>query len=193
MLKIGITGGIGSGKSVVSKIIESMGYTVFNSDIEAKNIINNDAHVREELIEICGEEIYNSNGLNREVLAQKIFSNDSLLEKVNAIVHPKVRDAFDQLCRTNKKELIFNEAAIIIETGGYHLFDQTMLITAPEQVRIDRVMRRDGVSEDDVKSRIAKQWSDDKKAEFADVVIINDGVKPLLIQVENYIDQVISS
>jgi len=193
MLKIGITGGIGSGKSVVSKIIQSIGFTVFNSDIEAKKILNNNQQVREELIEVCGKEIYNSRGLNRELLAQKIFSDDSLREKVNNIVHPRVRESFDQLCRKNKKELIFNEAAILIETGAYKQFDKLVLVTAPEQVRIDRVIKRDNVSAENVLSRMSKQWSDDKKSVYADSIIINDGVEPLLIQVENFIDQVISS
>lgn len=193
MLKIGITGGIGSGKSIVSKIIESLGFTVFNSDLEAKNIINNNQEVRQELIEICGNKIYNSSGLNRELLAKKIFSDDSLREKVNSIVHPRVREAFDQLCKKNKKELIFNEAAILIETGAYKQFDKIILVTAPEQVRIDRVAKRDNVSESDVRARMAKQWSDDKKSDFADVIINNDSTEPLLIQIENYLDQVISS
>ena len=107
MLKIGITGGIGAGKSIVSKIVESMGFTVFNSDLNAKYIINTNDQVRQELIEICGNDIYTPDGLNRELLAKKIFSDNSLREKVNRIVHPRVRETFDQLCKSNTKKIIF--------------------------------------------------------------------------------------
>lgn len=193
MIKIGITGGIGSGKSMVSKIIETFGYTVFNSDLEAKIIINTNLEVRKELIEIFGASIYTGTGLNRELLAKEIFSDPTLRQKVNQIVHPRVRQAFDALCETNTKKLIFNEAAILIETGAYKQFDKIILVTAPEPLRIGRVMARDNASEADVKSRISNQWSDNDKLEFADVVLINDEVQPLLIQIENFIDQVISS
>jgi dephospho-CoA kinase len=192
MLRIGITGGIGSGKSVVSKIIESLGYTVFNSDLEAKKIINNNAEVRSELIALFGSEIYTDQGLNRELLAELIFSNNSLREAVNKIVHPRVREAFDQLCASNSKSLIFNEAAILIETGAYEQFDEILLITANTEDRIARVMNRDGVSREQVQSRIDNQWDDDRKREFINFEIKNDDAQPLLIQVENFIDQVIS-
>jgi dephospho-CoA kinase len=193
MIKIGITGGIGSGKSLVSKIIETLGYTVFNSDFEAKVIINTNANVRSELIEVFGASVYTDTGLNKDFLAKKIFSDPSLREKINQIVHPRVREAFNNMCATNAEGLVFNEAAILIETGAYSQFDKIILVTAPEALRITRVMARDGASEADVKARIASQWNDTKKAEFADVVIENDEIQPLLIQIENFIDQVISS
>ncbi|MFT6501800.1 MAG: dephospho-CoA kinase [Crocinitomicaceae bacterium] len=192
MLRIGITGGIGSGKSVVSKIFESLGYTVFNSDLEAKRIINNDAEVRRELITVFGSEIYTEQGLNRELLAQQIFSDNSLREAVNKIVHPRVREAFDRLCSSDSNSLIFNEAAILIETGAYKQFDKILLITANVECRIQRVMNRDSVSREQVQSRIDNQWSDDKKRDFSDFEIKNDDSQPLLIQVENFIDQFIS-
>lgn len=193
MLKVGITGGIGSGKSVVSKIIETLGFTVFNSDMQAKSIINNDQQVREELIKLFGTAVYTEDGLNREFLADKIFADPTLLQNVNQIVHPKVRAAFDHISKIEKKKAIFNEAAILIETGAYKDFDKIILVSAPEDLRIERVMNRDNISEQEVKLRIANQWSDEKKAIFADVIITNDEVCPLLIQIENFIDQLISS
>ena len=192
MLKIGITGGIGSGKSVVSKIFESLGYTVFNSDLEAKNIINNNLEVRRELIALFGAEIYSEQGLNRELLAQHIFSDNSIREAVNKIVHPRVRDAFYQLCEFNSKSLIFNEAAILIETDAYKNFDKILLITANIEDRISRVINRDGVSREQVIARIENQWNDDRKREFSDFEIKNDDSQPLLVQVEYFLDQVIS-
>ena len=192
MLRIGITGGIGSGKSVVSKIFESLGFTVFNSDLEAQKIINNDVEVRRELITVFGMEIYTEKGLNRELLAQQIFSDNSLREAVNKIVHPRVREAFDLLCLSDSNSLIFNEAAIIIETGAYKQFDKILLITANVECRIQRVMNRDSISREQVQSRIDNQWSDYKKRDFSDFEIKNDDSQPLLIQVENFIDQFIS-
>lgn len=192
MLRIGITGGIGSGKSIVSEIFESLGYTVFNSDVEAKKSMNNNAEVRSDLIALFGSEIYSEQGLNRELLAQQIFSDNLLREAVNKIVHPRVRGSFEQLCASNSKYLIFNEAAILIETGAYKQFDKILLITANEENRIERVMNRDGVSREQVQSRIDNQWGDDRKREFSDFEIINDDSQPLLVQVENFIDQVIS-
>lgn len=193
MLKIGITGGIGSGKSVVSKIIESIGYPVFNSDLEAKNIINSNERVRNELIQIFGPSIYTSTGLNRQLLAQKIFSDPALRDKVNEIVHPRVREAFEKFCLNSTKNLVFNEAAILIETGSYKQFDKLIVVTAPKEVRIDRVVKRDHVTKEDVLARMSNQWDDEKKVQFADVIINNDGSEPLLIQIENCIDQLSSS
>jgi dephospho-CoA kinase len=192
MLRIGITGGIGSGKSVVSKIFESLGFTVFNSDLEAKHIINNNAEVRRELIALFGTEIYTEKELNRELLAQQIFSENSLREAVNKIVHPRVREAFDRFCSSDSKFLIFNESAILIETGAYKQFDKILLISANVECRIQRVMNRDSISREQVQSRIDNQWSDDKKRDFSDFEIKNDDSQPLLIQVENFIDQFIS-
>lgn len=192
MIRVGITGGIGSGKSSVSKIFESLGYTVFNSDYEAKEIVNNNAKVRIDLIALFGSDIYTEQGLNRELLTQQIFSDNSLLQSVNKIVHPRVREAFDILCASNSKSLIFNEAAILIETGAYKQFDKILLISANEEDRIERVMNRDGVSREQVQSRIDNQWRDDRKREFSHFEIRNDDSQPLLTQVENFVDQVIS-
>ena len=193
MLKIGITGGIGSGKSTVSKIIESMGYEVFNSDVEAKKILNSNPQVKQDLVDLLGEEIYADNQLNRPLLAKLIFADDTLLSQVNAIVHPRVREAFNQLCENSANEMVFNEAAILIETGAHEQFDKMILVTAPKELRLSRVMQRDSASREEVESRMDKQWTDDRKLEFADVEIINDEKTPLLVQVENFIDQVISS
>ncbi|MFT6245692.1 MAG: dephospho-CoA kinase [Salibacteraceae bacterium] len=192
MLRIGITGGIGSGKSIVSKIFESLGFSVFNSDLEAKRIINNNAEVRRELIALFGTEIFTEKGLNRELLAQQIFSENSLREAVNKIVHPRVRVAFDRFCSSDSNSLIFNESAILIETGAYKQFEKILLITANVECRIQRVMSRDSISREQVRSRIDNQWSDDKKRDFSDFEIKNDDSQPLLIQVENFIDQFIS-
>ena len=193
MLKVGLTGGIGSGKSMVSKIIEAMGYSVFNSDEQAKELSDAHPKIRQALIKLLGDEVYIESSLNRPFLASKIFNDKSLLQKVNEIIHPRVRLAFQNFSKKNNKELVFNEAAILIETGAHENFDKMILVTAPEEVRINRVMNRDKCSRDEVLQRLSKQWTDDKKKDFADIIINNDGVTPLVKQVEEAIDYLSSS
>lgn len=193
MLKVGITGGIGSGKSLVSNIFMAMGYPVFNSDEVAKELSDNDPDIITGLKDLFGEEIYSDPRLNRELLASQIFQNDVLREKVNAIIHPKVRKAYDDLCRKSDSSIIFNEAAILIETGAYKNFDRMVLVSAPELLRIQRVQERDKTTEENVKQRIEKQWTDAKKREFIDFEIVNDESQPLLTQVEQIIHHLTSS
>lgn len=193
MLKVGLTGGIGSGKSLVSKILEPSGYSVFNSDLEAKNLSDSHPDIRKSLIDLFGEEVYTHEGLNRPYLASKIFTDNASLEKVNGIIHPQVRLAFEEFCKKSKKELVFNEAAILIETGAHKNFDKLILVTAPEEIRIKRVMERDMCTKEEVLQRLSKQWKDDEKKKYADVVINNDGTTPLISQIEEAIDQLTSS
>ena len=193
MLKVGITGGIGSGKSLVSKIFMAMGYPVFNSDEVAKELSDNDPDIISGLKDLFGEDIYSDHRLNRQLLASQIFQNDVLREKVNAIIHPKVRNAYDDLCSKSDSPVIFNEAAILIETGAHKNFDRMVLVSAPELLRIQRVQKRDKTTEENVKQRIEKQWTDAKKREFIDFEIVNDEAQPLLIQVEKIIHHLTSS
>jgi len=193
MLKVGITGGIGSGKSLVSKIFMAMGYPVFNSDEVAKELSDNDPDIISGLKDLFGEDIYSDHRLNRQLLASQIFQNDVLREKVNAIIHPKVRNAYDDLCSKSDSPVIFNEAAILIETGAHKNFDRMVLVSAPELLSIQRVQKRDKTTEENVKPRIEKQWTDAKKREFIDFEIVNDEAQPLLIQVEKIIHHLTSS
>lgn len=192
MLKIGITGGIGSGKSVVSKIIESLHFPVFYSDQIAKQVVNNDLEVRQDLINLFDSGIFENDRLNKERLATIIFSDDQARNKVNKIVHPKVREAFDLFALNQNSPLVFNEAAILFETGAHEYFDKVILVTAPKELRISRVMRRDKIPEKDVISRMDKQWKDSKKESMADFVLVNDGKKPLLIEVEQLLKDLIN-
>lgn len=184
--KIGITGGIGSGKSFISSIIEHMGYPVFYSDIEAKKIISSDVTLHQELIVLIGKKVFLNGELNKPYLAEKVFNSDYIRQKVNALIHPKVQQRFDDWALQQKTKLVFNEAAILFETGGYRRFNKTILVTAPEDLKISRVISRDNTSADAVKSRMATQWSDEQKLQLADFALINDG-RPVLIQVENII------
>ncbi|MCO4813389.1 MAG: dephospho-CoA kinase [Flavobacteriales bacterium] len=188
MIKVGITGGIGSGKSIVSKILTAMNYPVYNSDIEAKRIVQENRKVRSQLIELFGKELYINNQLNRSYLASIIFNDDVALKKVNNIIHPQVRKDFETFCESQNKEIVFNEAAILFETGGEKQFDQMVLVTADEDLRISRVMKRDGIKKSEVQSRIGKQWPDEKKIPLADFVVKNNGKEFLIGQVEELVN-----
>ncbi|MDB3906173.1 dephospho-CoA kinase [Crocinitomicaceae bacterium] len=187
MLKIGITGGIGSGKSMVGKILESMGYPVFYSDDQAKLLADRNPEIRHDLIDLFGPEVYNEAGLNRPFLAEKIFGDETLRQQVNQIIHPRVREAFDQFADNHASPFVFNEAAILIETGAHKNFDALVLVTAPEEIRIQRVQARDNTDTTSIKQRMKKQWTDDEKRPHADYEIINDGEQPVLEQLEKLI------
>jgi len=191
---IGLTGGIGAGKSVIGRILESFGFPVYYSDFEAKKLMNTDPIIREELSKLLDEEIYKSGQLDRERLAKIIFSSAGLRDEVNHLIHPRVREHFNLFCEENSmKKLIFNEAAILFETGAYENFDKNILVIAPDELRIKRVMKRDNISAQEVKNRINAQWSDARKKKLADHIIVNDGKTALLDQVEKIVDQLISS
>lgn len=189
MIKVGITGGIGSGKSYVCRIIEKMGYPVYYSDQESKVIMDNDSEIRSKLISLLGTETYINNRLNRKFLADQLFESDEIRIKVNAIVHPKVRAYFDDWCKSQYCDIVFNEAAILFETQSYKQFNKTILVSAPETIKIERIMKRDQLSVEEINQRMSKQWTDKQKAPLADFVINNDG-SPLLSQIEEIIEKI---
>jgi dephospho-CoA kinase len=188
MLQIGLTGGIGSGKSTIAKVLEKMGYPVFYADLEAKKIYHEDPVLKENLIQIIGQEVYMNGQLNTKLLAEKLFSNTQLKDHVAALVHPIVREAFVSWVKLQKASLVFNEAAILFETGAYQNFDANLLVVAPAQLRIERVIKRDALSEDQVQARIAQQWSDEQKMKLTPYLIHNDG-RPLLVQIEKLVNE----
>ena len=186
-VRVGLTGGIGSGKSFVAQVIEKMGYPVYYSDTASKELVNMDPEMREALIALLGSDAYTDNGLNRSFLAERIFHSDTLREKVNAIIHPRVRRHFNEWASLVQGNIVFNEAAILFETGAYRTFTTMILVTAPEATRVERVMKRDGSTEAEVRQRMSKQWPDEQKMQLTQHVIQNDG-RPLLIQIEKIID-----
>ncbi len=189
MLRIGITGGIGSGKSIVCKVLESLNYPVFHSDIVAKDLLISDQELKQQIIDVFGAEAYLNGELNRNYLAERIFSEPSLRERINELVHPRVRAAFKEFSEKTNSDLVFSEAAILFETGSYKQFDKNILVVAPEEIRIERVMNRDQISRDNVVDRMKTQWSDDKKSELADYIIINDDKTPVLRQIEQILEE----
>ena len=191
MFKVGVTGGIGAGKSLICSILERMCYPVFYSDIEAKKIITLNPQVRIDLIELFGIQIFKDHQLDRKLLANLLFSDSTLIEKMNAIVHPKVREEFENWALSQDSQLVFNEAAILFETGSYKNFDATILVTAPLEIRLNRVMNRDNSIRSDVQKRIDNQWSDDQKVILSTYQIQNDDIQSVLDQLDEVLYELI--
>ncbi len=185
MFKVGITGGIGSGKSTAAEVFEKLMVPVFYADKEAKDLYTDSIAVKEEIINLLGEEAYLSSGEpNRKIIASKIFNNEELLKEVNNIIHPAVAEKFKNFCHVHRqKPYVIKEAAILFESNAHKALNYTICVDAPEYVRIKRVMNRDNVTEEDVRQRMKNQWPAEKKAALADFVILNDGKTMLLPQI----------
>jgi len=185
MLKIGITGGIGSGKSTISKIFAVLGIEVFYADDAAKQVMTNDPILIEALKQTFGNDAYFSDGsLNRKFIADIVFNNPDELAKLNAITHPAVFRAFDQwLTQVKDVPYVMKEAALMFESGSSKLCDKNILVYAPLEMRINRVMGRDGLSRAEVESRNVRQFTDEQKLKLADYVITNDDSQLVIPQV----------
>lgn len=182
-LKIGITGGIGSGKTFICKLFEALGIPVYNADEEAKRLMNTDIRIKEKLIAQFGEATYKDGLLDRAFLADMVFSDKDKLELLNSIVHPIVIQEAKDWAERQTTRYSLKEAALLFESGSYKELDYTILVTAPMDMRIQRVIERDGATEQQVRERINKQLSDEEKLQLADFVIVNDEITPLLPQV----------
>ena len=185
MIKVGITGGIGSGKTTVCKFFEFLGVPIYYADSKAKELMQKDASLISSIRSLFGDESYDSNGvLNRPYLANKVFNDEEQLKKLNAIVHPAVfMDTAKWMDEHKGSRYTLYEAAILFESGNYKMFDKTITVFAPESLRIKRVMERDKVSEKEVRSRMSKQMDDTKKVALADYVIHNDLQHSLISQI----------
>ena len=182
-IKIGITGGIGSGKSVVAKLLAWMGIPVYQTDAEAKRLMLSDADIRRELTAQVGSNAYNEKGLNKALLASYVFGNPEHTRQVNAIVHPKVRHDFRKWAGDSGRMMVAMESAILLEAGFRNEVDKVVMVYAPQEVRIARAIRRDSATREQIEKRIRSQMSDESKREAADFVIVNDGETPLIPQV----------
>lgn len=183
-IKVGITGGIGSGKSYVARIFKTMGIPFYDADQEAKLLMSDDLEIRNGLLAAFGPEVYQQDGaLDRKWLALQVFEDREKLHVLNAIVHPVVIKHGRAWAERQTAPYSLKEAALLVESGSYKELDCLILVSAPEEVRIDRVMKRDDVSREEVIKRIDKQMPEAEKEKHAQFIIINDGVKPLLPQV----------
>lgn len=185
MKKVGITGGIGSGKTTVCEIFKLLGIPVFHADKEAKNLQNNDLQIKSLLIELFGVHIYAQDGmLDRKKLGGIIFKDPQALSKVNAIIHPAVRKRFMKWADDHKEApYLLYEAAILLESGYASDFNRNILILADEKVRIERVIRRDHTTEENVRQRIKNQIPDIEKVNMVDYIIENNNERLLIPQI----------
>ena len=185
MLKVGITGGIGSGKTTVCQIFATLGIPIYYADTRAKELMISDSDVIHQIKELFGASAYDENGLlNRKHIAKKAFTNKDLLQQLNAIVHPAVfQDTLVWYQTHHEKPYSLYEAAIMFESGSYKLLDKVITVFAPIEDRIERTMKRDNITRKEVLERIDKQLSEEEKIKRADFVIYNDHSQPLIEQV----------
>lgn len=184
MYKVGITGGIGSGKSTVCAMLEEMGVAVYNSDARAKELMTTCATLREAIVARFGAECYTSEGLNRGYLAERVFGDAAELAALNSLVHPAVMADFEAWAESQQGSYVVLESAILFEAGLEQRVNVAVAVLSPEELRIERAMRRDGASREQVVARIGRQLSDDERADRAKYAIVNIDLEELREDVE---------
>jgi len=187
MLVVGLTGGIGSGKTTVGNFLEKEGIPVYNSDDRAKYLMHNSEEIKSALISEFGDEVFTDKGLNREYLAKIVFNDKDKLKKLNAIVHPVVAQDFKNWIENQKSDIVVKEAAILFESGAYKSCDINVTIHTDIEERIERVLKRDGTTREQVLSRINNQWTDEQRNEKADIVIKNNDDDPTELNVKELV------
>lgn len=189
MIKVAITGRIGSGKSVVSRMMEIMGYPVYNCDINAKRLMQEDGCIRGALIRLFGEECYAPDGtLRREWLASRIFVDKTAVQQINGIVHPRVKSDFCRWAELQQTPVVGVETAILYESGFNELVDKVLLVWTDDETAIERLQKRSAMSRKQVLSRMENQMTNDEMLMLSDYAIQNDGRKPVLPQLIEFLD-----
>ncbi|WP_194852103.1 dephospho-CoA kinase [Nonlabens antarcticus] len=190
MKVVGLTGGIGSGKSTIAREFQKLGVPIYIADEESKKILNTHSLAIDEIKQLLGSASYtNENGTERadkEFIALKVFGNPDLLKGLNAILHPKVKLHFEGWMEQQKSKYVIYEAAILLETGGDKNCDVVLLVSAPENERITRVMERDKITEQEVRVRLKNQWSENERLEKSDFIILNDDLNEIPIKVNKF-------
>ncbi len=193
MLKIGITGGIGSGKSTVAKAFEMLGMPVYYADVASKKIMNEDASIKQHIIELFGNQAYKNEQLNRYFIAEVVFNNPEKLEQLNAIVHPATIKAADIWMQLQTTPYALKEAALIFESGAQEFLDYVIGVYTPKPLRIQRVMQRDACTRDEVLARMNRQMDDEIKMKLCDYVINNNEQELVLPQVIELHEKLLTS
>ena len=190
MKKIGLTGGIGVGKTFVAKLLHQMAIPIFNADVEAKKCMDSDSELIKKIELIFGNLIYIDGKIQKKKLANIIFSDIKKLNELNALVHPVVKQSFLDWCEKQESEIVVKEAAILFESNSHIGLDNVICVTAPENLRIQRVQQRDNISIKQVRSRIDSQMKQLEKEKLSDYIIVNDGVELILPQVIKILSQI---
>jgi dephospho-CoA kinase len=185
MKQIGITGGIGAGKSLICKVFRTLGVPIYEADLRARWLMENDHALRQEIINAFGNESYTATGLNRPYLAQRVFHDQAQASLLDSLVHPSVGKDFQTWASQHSHApYVLNEAALLFEAGRYKSLDKVIMVFAPIPLRIARIRKRDPQrTESEIQGIIQKQWTDELKMELADFIIHNDEVQPLLPQI----------
>jgi dephospho-CoA kinase len=195
MVKVGLTGGIGSGKTTVSNFLLEYGIPVYNSDSQGKKLMNTNLELINDIVNIFGESVYNNGVLNTNLLSSIVFSDPEKIKQLNNLVHPKVAEDFNQwVGKNNNQPILIKEAAILIESGAYLNMDKIILIISKKSNRINRVSKRDNSDLESIEKRINFQLTDDEKIQYADYIIENnsslDDLKHEVLRVINEINKV---
>ena len=190
MLKIGLTGGIGSGKTKVSKIFAEKGFKIFNSDEIAKTIMRNDHSVKNSIINFFGTNSYIGDNLNSKYISEIIYSDKDKLNYLNSLVHPKVFHQFEKVLKSNLNSKILVESAILFESNFHKILDYNILLISPKAQRINRVIKRDNIKKSDIKKIMNVQWSDKKKISLATFVIENINFSETSVQILSLISKI---
>ena len=190
-MKIGVTGGIGSGKTTVCRVFSILGIPVFAADIEANKIMETDPSVIEEVNAIAGKDIYTNGSLNRSELAGIIFNDKNLLEKINHMIHPIVRRNFDLWQKSQEAKYVIFEAAILLDSGSFGVVDKVLTVTAPFEERIERVVKRNNLTREQILERIRNQSSDEYKVARSDYVIDNSDNKLIIPEILRIHEEII--
>lgn len=181
---VGLTGGIGSGKSTVAGCFRQLGVPVYNSDKQAKKLMCNSRKLRRAITGLLGEEAYIGKKLNSSGIAKKVFADKELLESLNGLVHPVVKKHFLKWAKKQQSNYVIQEAAVLFENGSYKNYDRIILVRAPIEERIARIHERDGSSESEVKARMRHQWSDEEKSALSHYIIDNIDLDKTKLEVE---------
>ena len=190
MLKVGLTGGIGSGKTTVSKVFADKNFKIFNSDDIAKNIIKTDKEIKKSIINFFGSKSFNGSDFNSIYISEVIFSDPKKLDLLNSIVHPKVFEKFKKFVKKNLKSKILVESAILFESNFYKLMDYNILLKSPKIERINRIINRDNLSTKKIEKIMNVQWSDKKKINLATFVIENINISKTKTEILSLINKI---
>lgn len=191
MIVVGLTGGIGSGKTTVAKAFKALGIPVYIADVEAKKLMNRSKIIKRKLIALLGEDAYVDGKLNRPYIANIIFNDTSYLEKMNAIVHPRVARHFEKWVLKQDAPYVIKEVAILFENGGNTQCDFVITVTAPKALRIARLLKRDNTTKEKIKAIMNNQWSDRKKVKHSDFVVVNQNLDNTTLQVKKTHQQIL--
>ena len=188
---VGLTGGIGSGKSTVANLFRKLGVPVYDSDKEAKLLMNTSDKIKKALVKLLGKESYIDGKLNRVYISNKVFTNPELLADLNAIVHPQVKKHFKAWCAQQNYKYLIQESALIFENKSQNNYDKIILVTAPLEIRVARVVKRDNSSKDAVLQRVNNQLLDSEKIDFSDFIIENIDIKSTTESIKKVHDQLL--